>query len=339
MVFFQVRYDKLKQDRMSKVKPHMILTPSLSVVLFTLDTDPQPSKMECCRQTFGKSPWKFHHVTELNTSKQRSKRIHVRQEFYELMPSLPLFSMSPTHFGKQILRINIFTHNHSKMVKFYSLLFGLSPTEVREDFCFFNFSYLKTLTLQLSLKGGQKLIPYPTSGADLVLSLPEVPSHMELEQLPNGMKCLCDPDDNSIIISLMPTEKANIPHPIPDSVQLNLEIPKPQDVVPSFLHSEKIGSEISHKIKAIELEEKEWETKLSEARPDVIPKEDCILAAARLRPSGPTVRRLGRSRSPANPARKLKFQTKSINVSEAPGQEMNYSLHKSNDSVDIVASF
>ena len=327
---------------MSQVKPDMILTPSLSVILFTLDTEPQPAKMECCRQTFGKSPWKFHHVTELNTTQQRSKRVNVRQEYYELMPDLPLFSMSPVHFGKQMLRINIISYNHSEMVKFYSLLFGLSPTAVREDFCYFTFNYSKTLTLQLSLKGCEKLMPYPTNGADLVICLPSIPPQFEVEEKPNGTKHLCDPDNNTIIVNVTQEKGLNIlQNHSSKSAQVE-GTTKVQETILNTSHSDSMESDITQKIKDIELEEKNWAVdKLSESRPDVIPKEDRLLAAARLRPSGPTVRKLGRSRSPANPARKLTFQTKSMSLSGTSGQEMNNNnkSHKRNESVDIVASF
>lgn len=313
---------------MSEVKPDMILTPSLAVIMFTMDTEPEPTKLDCCRQTFGKSPWKFHHTTELNTSKQASNRVHVRQEFYELMPYLPLFSMSPLHFGKQILRINVFTYNHDDMVKFYSLLFGVLPTVVREDFCYFQFNHSKSLTIQLSLKGGRKLMPYPTGGADIKVTVSDLPSHFELLPVSDGTQRLKDPDSNILVIV---------------NSQNGLTLPEQRTSTQYLEHPPKHYSDDLIKSKELVLETKVLENGLSEARPDVIPKEDNVYASIRpkTRPSGPTIRKLGRSRSPANPTRKLVFQTKSTLATESLADELNNnsSILSRKDSVDIVASF
>lgn len=325
---------------MTEVKPHMILTQAVSVVMFILDTDPQISKLESSRQTFGKSPWKFHHVTELNTTKQKSRRVHARQEFYELMPDAPLLSMCTTHFGKKMLRINITTYNHMDMVSFYHNLFGHSPVTIREDFSYFTFTYTKQLSLQLALKNSCKLMPYPTSQVDLILSLSTIPKLPQLQKLSEDLFMVADPDGNAILLSqalvLNETESTNVLSKVILDQQPDVSNSAQLEVL-SLGSSKSLYSELAS---------------TSSKRPDVIPQQDHLIAPSpQKRSITKTIQTIGntrrrRSGSPANLSRKLVIHTRSsVNSSPASSDHQsdtemnNNSPYKRRDSIDIVATF
>lgn len=313
------------------VKPNMILTPSVSVVVFTMDSDPQMSKSETCQQIFDQSPWKFHHVMEVNTTKQKSNRIQAKQEFYELIPELPLFSIRTTHFGKQILRINIVTYNHSEMSDFYSSLLGHNPVYVRPDFSFFTFQYTANVTLQLALKGASNFMPYPTNNADLVFSLNELPKHLQLRKVSEELHSTVDPDNNCLLIrcetnvkSVFSTQPNSIYSELSDLVQIDTEELKSSDKNP---------------------------TQSDCTRPDVIPPQDfCLVLSPRERISrsisidNETVATRYRSGSPANHRRKLVICTKSTTVSDFTSSPSlteidSNPLSKRRGSIDILESF
>lgn len=196
----QVDHIDLKRDRVSRCKPHMIITQSVSVVLFSKDESIEMSHMELCKETFSKKPWQFHHVTELNTISSPSHRVHTRQEYYELDPQLPLFSKQAIHYGAEIIRINIFTLNHQDMLEFYRKLVRVEPIHVRKDFSYFEFTLKNAIRVQLGLKGASNLMPYPTQRAQLKLKTKRPPVSMPNQLIRKNIYEVTDPDSNSLVV-------------------------------------------------------------------------------------------------------------------------------------------
>lgn len=315
----------LKQQRMAKVQPDMIFTPSIFVVLFTLDSDPQMSKSELCRQIFAKTPWKLHHLSHLNTLKQSSNRIDAKQEFYELLPDLPLFSVSTTHCGKQILRITVVTYNHSEMAKFYGKIFRQPMVSVRPDFSYCAFTYSCDLTLQFALKSAAGLMPYPTENVDLVLSVNELPTDIELNNVSEDLYTVTDPDDNGLLIRHCKTSASS------------------SNAETSTLHTK--HSFITQVVD----KGNEPNFNIGFSQPDVIPSQDSYITAQAHRqaqltsPEHSAVSLRRRSGSPVINRRKLVICSKSANHSGSidPNSEAesNKVRYKRRSSIDILESF
>jgi len=228
---------------MSEVMPQMILTQAISVIYFTLDTNPSAIKSHPYSGLFGKGSWKFHHVTEPRQTD--ACRFTARQEYYELSPELPLFSTAMKHTGTNVFRVNIFTKNYSEMINFYSRLLGANASLVRENFAYFTFDYTEDSTLELSLKNDSGVMPYPISQTDLLLTLKEIPDLEGVTKITDDLHQVLDPDENSVFISQTPSD-----HEL--SILSTQSESKPADI------------SNDDKLKA----------KCESSRPDVIPEQD-----------------------------------------------------------------
>lgn len=185
---------------MAEVQTDMILTQSIALVLFTVDKQAQIPDIDICRQTFGKTPWRFHHITELNTTQNKTNKILARQEFHELTKDIPLFSMSSNHFGRRIIRFNLFTYNYTKMSEFYEALLNMKPDVIRDDLSIFTFPE-DDLLIQIALKKSTKVMPYALSKAQLVLQVPQFPDSLEnIQKVNDDCQWLCDPDSNILVL-------------------------------------------------------------------------------------------------------------------------------------------
>lgn len=317
----------------------MILSQSIAVVLFHLDNQPHIADIDVCRQKLGKSPWRFHHVTELNTKQQSSHKVHTRQEFHEVAKDLPLFSIGSVHNGLNIIRFNIFTRKHTEMVEFYSKILDTEPQRVRNDFYLFRLQRAKNVEVQFALKSSTKIVPYPTDKAQLVFRIKQLPSKMQTESVIDDSLSTRDPDSNNITLILQDEQQSSpaqicplVTKPNKEKTSLHTE---PALVKPSI---QPIPGSKLYKAKLIEISDS---TEQRRQRPDVIPRDDHVKLK---QPASPTLIRLGnrtRTKSPSPRSRKLNITTQSANINSSRGkiQLRDHSALKKRESVDIVMTF
>ncbi|XP_018671261.2 protein FAM124B-like isoform X1 [Ciona intestinalis] len=144
--------------------------------LFKVDTRKRKNAFYEARRTFSKKPWRFHHkvavsgklVCDANvqdyfqyeTSNQQRRRGSNGRATPSLTNErtqhlqLPLWAVRKVHYGKQILRFNIFVsyENWAAQIELYSLVLKVEAQRVRDDFCFFETFSNLTSTVQLGLK-------------------------------------------------------------------------------------------------------------------------------------------------------------------------------------------
>ncbi|KAH9512745.1 hypothetical protein Btru_038085 [Bulinus truncatus] len=135
-------------------------TPCLAVMLFLRGSDSdhvggveEKFRLNKARQLFHQSPWRFHHSEKvsqghINALPQNS------QDFYCTEPGLPLWALRQVHYGRQHIRFVLYSQEESwpDQLQFYSLLFGLQPELLREDFCLFTLYANEDYDVQFALK-------------------------------------------------------------------------------------------------------------------------------------------------------------------------------------------
>ncbi|XP_028416136.1 protein FAM124A-like [Dendronephthya gigantea] len=95
--------------------------------------------------------WQLRHSIKLLNNVDDSTVIGC-MDFYEFSKHLPLWAISPIHFGNKILRFNIFVKDFEKMREYYERLISQQCNFVRTGFCIFNVHSYPGLDVQISLK-------------------------------------------------------------------------------------------------------------------------------------------------------------------------------------------
>lgn len=322
---------------MSKVRADMIFTQAIAVVVFELDSGCQGDKIDNnSHQVFRQVPWKFHHVTEINAAQNSSRKMHVRQEYYELHKDLPLFSIRSMHFGKPTVRVHLFTHSQEQMVNFYKTLLRIEPTKVREDFCYFFLTELTGAQIQLSLKNSENIMVYPLASALLTFRLPSLPDGIEAEKVDCEHYRLNDPDHNPVLVHLSRSQATE------QSRDSSCDLVKETQPVKECVlvsTTDGGGKELSDKVK------RQTEGGESNSRhwPDVIPDEENFPKPKSLTPTYVKLRRNLHSGSPKL-VRKLNITTSSVHKPAVTMGEKDDGLQKrmmvtSRETVNIQETF
>ncbi|EDO39829.1 predicted protein [Nematostella vectensis] len=175
---------------------------SLSVVLFLRETFGRLSALSM-QKNLGAEPWRFHHRIELPLDVR--PRVTARQDFYQAFPELPLWAISPVHYGNEHLRFHIVVKNFNQMKYFYELLTGVKPRGNSPGFCYFPIYTQKGLDIQISLKCLPQVSPRPSSGYKLQFKVENVGSlapYCGGPLLPYGRNSWMtnDPDGNYVIL-------------------------------------------------------------------------------------------------------------------------------------------
>ena len=95
--------------------------------------------------------WQLRHTIKLLNNFDSSTVIGC-MEFYEYSPDLPLWAISPIHFGCKVLRFNIFVHDFEIMREYYEKLLSQPCCFLRKGFCIFKVHSYPGLEVQISLK-------------------------------------------------------------------------------------------------------------------------------------------------------------------------------------------
>lgn len=95
--------------------------------------------------------WQLRHTIKLLNNIDSSTVIGC-MEFYEYSPDLPLWAISPIHFGCKVLRFNIFVHDFEIMREYYEKLISQPCHFLRKGFCIFKVHSYPGLEVQISLK-------------------------------------------------------------------------------------------------------------------------------------------------------------------------------------------
>uniref|UniRef100_H2ZJ70 FAM124 domain-containing protein n=1 Tax=Ciona savignyi TaxID=51511 RepID=H2ZJ70_CIOSA len=123
--------------------------------MFKVDTEKRKNAFHEVRRAFSKKPWRFHHKVAVSgkllcdsnvqdyfefesSSQRRGSNGRVTPSFNENV-QLPLWAVRRVHYGKQILRFNIFVsyENWEPQVELYTLILKAEGVRVRDDFCYF----------------------------------------------------------------------------------------------------------------------------------------------------------------------------------------------------------
>ncbi|CAB3997434.1 Hypothetical predicted protein [Paramuricea clavata] len=112
--------------------------------------------------------WQLRHTTKLLNNIDSSTVIGC-MDFYEYSPDLPLWTISPKHFGSKVLRFNIFVKDFEKMREYYERLTLQQCHFVRKGFGIFKVHSYPGLEVQISLKSELNAELRPTKSAVLRL--------------------------------------------------------------------------------------------------------------------------------------------------------------------------
>lgn len=192
------------QDSCDAVDQRTLRTQSLSIVLFLREDAAGQLTAQAAKRYLKSTPWEFHHKIEL--ANPRDLKPVACQEYYQLSPNLPLFSVCSVHYGCEQLRFNLFTRNFEDMKRFYSAVTGKEKEISRAGFCSFHLYSQPGLAFQLSLKFSPYLKPHLTDTAMLRFRVNDVQrlrENLVFPLMPTGESntwLTRDPDDNIITI-------------------------------------------------------------------------------------------------------------------------------------------
>ena len=141
-----VKHDRLNMSEMEQNEEGSIQ--ALSVVLF-IDEALYEDVLGIIRKEA--DIWQLRHSIKLLNRVDDSTVISC-MDFYEFSQDLPLWAISPVHFGNKILRFNIFVNDFEKMREYYERLISQQCNFVRKGFCIFNVHSYPGLDVQISLK-------------------------------------------------------------------------------------------------------------------------------------------------------------------------------------------
>ena len=175
---------------------------AISVVLFLYEAFGRLSATDV-QKNFNFSPWKFHHRVEL--PEDVKPRVTARQDFYQTLPELPLWSICPVHYGNEHLRFHIFVKNFTEMRSFYEVLTGKKATSGSPGFCFFTLYSQSGFDVQLSLKHLPRILPEPSNSVRLKLKIKDISAIMHLLSEPpvkkeHALWIARDPDGNELVL-------------------------------------------------------------------------------------------------------------------------------------------
>lgn len=126
---------------------HQTSVQALCVVLF-FHEDKYSESLEAFRGT--PNTWQLRYVNKLHSNVCNNELIGCL-EYYELLPKIPLFALARVHYGRKILRFNIFVEDFDGMKTFYEKLTARESTLVRSGFCVFKIRSYTSLEIQLTL--------------------------------------------------------------------------------------------------------------------------------------------------------------------------------------------
>ena len=139
--------------------------PALAVMIFlrTPETaDPEhgqqhvnaKERLEKARDVFRYRPWKFHHSEKLANGKMNVLPGSESRDFYYHSPSLPMWGLRHVHYGREHVRFVLYTcpDTWDDQVNLYTLILGLEPDLLREDFCLFTTFQRPEYDIQFALK-------------------------------------------------------------------------------------------------------------------------------------------------------------------------------------------
>ncbi|KAK3578584.1 hypothetical protein CHS0354_002153 [Potamilus streckersoni] len=128
--------------------------PALCVMLFLRDDNIYRSeRITLCKKYFEKPPWRFHHS---ETYSDCSTKICpcLPPDFYYTTEKRPLWALRQVHYGKEHIRILLFTKSQTweHMIRFYKHILTTDAELIRNDFCLFTVHSDIHFDIQFALK-------------------------------------------------------------------------------------------------------------------------------------------------------------------------------------------
>ena len=213
--------------------PERVPTQNLSVNILYRPEVLGSKALEEIRKRLHYKPWRFHHKFQIYDS--INEKVVAKQEFYELTSDYPLITMSPTHQGPSVIRINLFVrHKLSVMRDFYTNLLSIPPSYSNESFCYFSLMSRGGFEVQLSLKYSNQLNVEPTKQAFLNFKINSLYEKIhsvgaKIEQVfcsDCGIMMTRDPDGNPIFVSgRTPVYPNNVPMSIATRPIMSHQLP------------------------------------------------------------------------------------------------------------------
>lgn len=161
-------------DRTSTMK--MSCLPSVSLMVFLHEEGMLGcERIQTAKVHFEKSPWKFHHSEQVARGRVNPYPYN-SQDFYYTSEELPLWAVRQVHYGKEHIRIVVFTSetHWNDMLQFYKLIIGSEPDLQRNDFCLFTVHSHLHYDIQFALKRLQETQPRPLESIKLQFRVAEV---------------------------------------------------------------------------------------------------------------------------------------------------------------------
>ncbi|KAK3578585.1 hypothetical protein CHS0354_002154 [Potamilus streckersoni] len=138
--------------------------PSTAIMIFLHEDEVVcKNKIMNAKCQFEHLPWKYHHSEHVSNGSINPYPYNSHDYFYT-SEEYPLWAVRQVHYGKEHLRIVLFTseENWDDMVQFYKLILCLDPDVNKQDFCMFTIHSHIHYDIQFSLKkiqGDTKIRP------------------------------------------------------------------------------------------------------------------------------------------------------------------------------------
>ncbi|KAK6191838.1 hypothetical protein SNE40_003429 [Patella caerulea] len=177
-----------------------LTTPAIAIMIFRSDSGPRNCNQ--LSENVLEAPWVLHHSVQLQ--KKTSPGLTVgQQNFYQISPELPLWSVCPCVAGQEHLRINVFVVNFRKMVEFYRLLTDVEMESSKAGFCFFQLRSSRGESVKLALKQCPSLNPQPLAQACLHFKIRNLENlkcliKAKIWEISASVYCVLDPDGNRV---------------------------------------------------------------------------------------------------------------------------------------------
>ncbi|KAL3848432.1 hypothetical protein ACJMK2_019290 [Sinanodonta woodiana] len=198
------------QTALHKSKYYM---PSTAIVIFLHEDEVVcNSRIVKAKCHFEHLPWKYHHSEHVSNGSINPYPYNSQDYFYT-SEEYPLWAVRQVHYGKEHLRIVLFTseENWDDMVQFYKLILGLDPDVSKQDFFMFTIHSHIHYDIQFTLKkiqGDTKIRPVDcvklqfrvTGVGHLVPLFPNV-----CKPVSNSKWETTDHDGNSIVLDVAMT--------------------------------------------------------------------------------------------------------------------------------------
>ncbi|KAL3848431.1 hypothetical protein ACJMK2_019289, partial [Sinanodonta woodiana] len=128
--------------------------PALCVMVFLRDDNMHGSeRIMLCKKYFEKPPWRFHHSETYSDCLTKISPC-VPLDFYYTSENLPLWALRQVHYGKEHIRILLFTNPQTweQMIRFYKHILTKDAELIRNDFCLFTVHSDIHFDIQFALK-------------------------------------------------------------------------------------------------------------------------------------------------------------------------------------------